>query len=483
VGGAQIVVPEQDTVEEEEALVPTPDRAEPGVFRGVGHQLFVLGDAAQPAALVAQMDGPATAAAAVAPADHLHLAAQDEGTEAAEEPGQGNGPVHAKRLRILPDTVAFTVFPPAFLDLSPQYAYLWVIMNWDWDKLQKQQQGRPGGKPPSFDDFQDQLEKLKKFKLPGWKLVIPLLILLWIASGFYIVEPDEVGVVKQFGKFNRITTAGPNYHIPYPVESVLTPKVTQIRRVEFGFRSVGRPVTQSFQQGVSREVKEESLMLTGDENIVSVQFIVQYMIKDAENYLFNVNDPEQTLAHAGEAAMREVIGNGKIDDALTTGKQEIQVQTRELMQRILDNYRSGLSVVAVQMQNVHPPDEVIEAFKDVASAREDKSRYINEAEAYQRDILPKARGEASRITNSAQAYKETKIRGAEGDAARFLAVLKEYNKARDITRKRLYLETMEAILSNPDADKLIMSDDALKQSVPYLPLDKQLRKAAPKEGK
>jgi membrane protease subunit HflK len=153
------------------------------------------------------------------------------------------------------------------------------------------------------------------------------------------------------------------------------------------------------------------------------------------------------------------------------------------MQRILDNYRSGLSVVAVQMQNVHPPDEVIEAFKDVASAREDKSRYINEAEAYQRDILPKARGEASRITNSAQAYKETKIRGAEGDAARFLAVLKEYNKARDITRKRLYLETMEAILSNPDADKLIMSDDALKQSVPYLPLDKQLRKAAPKEGK
>jgi len=357
-----------------------------------------------------------------------------------------------------------------------------VIMNWDWEKLQKQQQGRPGGKPPSFDDFQNQLDKLKKFKLPGWKLVIPLFILLWIASGFYIVEPDEVGVVKQFGKFNRITTAGPNYHIPYPVESVLTPKVTQIRRVEFGFRSVGRPITQSFQQGVSREVKEESLMLTGDENIVSVQFIVQYMIKDAENYLFNVNDPEQTLAHAGEAAMREIIGNGKIDDALTTGKQEIQVQTRELMQRILDNYHSGLSVVAVQMQNVHPPDEVIEAFKDVASAREDKSRYINEAEAYQRDILPKARGEASRITNAAQAYKETKMRRAEGNAARFLSVLKEYNKAKDITRKRLYLETMEAILSNPDAEKLIMSDDALKQSVPYLPLDKQLRRAAPKEA-
>ncbi|MGE4193981.1 MAG: FtsH protease activity modulator HflK [Pseudodesulfovibrio sp.] len=353
-------------------------------------------------------------------------------------------------------------------------------MNWDWEKLQKQQQGRPGGKPPSFDDFQQQFDKLKKFKLPGWKLVLPIIVLLWIASGFYIVEPDEVGVVKQFGQYNRITTAGPNYHIPYPVESVLTPKVTQIRRVEFGFRSVGRPLTQAFQQGASREVKEESLMLTGDENIVSVQFIVQYMIKDAKNYLFNVNDPEQTLAHAGEAAMREVIGNGRIDDALTTGKQEIQVQTRDLMQRILDSYNTGLSVVAVQMQNVHPPDEVIEAFKDVASAREDKSRFINEAEAYQRDVLPKARGEAAHIINIAQAYKETKVRKAEGDAARFLSVLTEYNKAKDITRERLYLETMEEILSNPDAEKLIMSRDALRQSVPYLPLDKLPRQPEPK---
>lgn len=372
------------------------------------------------------------------------------------------------------------VFPPALLDLLPQYAYLWVIMNWDWEKLQKQQQGRPGGKPPSFDDFQQQFDKLKKFKLPGWKFVLPIIVLLWVASGFYIVEPDEVGVVKQFGQFNRITTAGPNYHIPYPVESVLTPKVTQIRRVEFGFRSVGRPLTQTFQQGASREVKEESLMLTGDENIVSVQFIVQYLIKDAENYLFNVNDPEQTLAHAGEAAMREVIGNGRIDDALTTGKQEIQVQTRDLMQRILDSYKTGLSVVAVQMQNVHPPDEVIEAFKDVASAREDKSRFINEAEAYQRDILPKARGEAARIVNNAQAYKESKVRKAEGDAARFLAVLAEYDKAKDITRERLYLEAMEEILSNPEAEKLIMSKDALKQTVPYLPLDKLPRQPEPK---
>lgn len=349
-------------------------------------------------------------------------------------------------------------------------------MNWDWEKLQKQQQGRPGGKPPSFDDFQDQLDKFKQFKFPGWKLIVPIIIILWIASGFYIVEPDEVGVVKQFGQFNRITTAGPNYHIPYPVESVVTPKVTQIRRIEFGFRSTGRARSQTFQQGVSREVPEEALMLTGDENIVSVQFIVQYMIKDAKEYLFNVYDPTKTIVHAGEAAMREIIGKGKIDDALTTGKQEIQAQTRDLMQVILDSYETGVSIVAVQMQNVHPPTQVVDAFKDVASAREDKSRFINEAEAYQRDILPKARGEASRIVNAAEAYKGAQLRKSEGDAARFLSVLKEYNKAKDITRQRLYLEAMETILENPEIEKLIMSEEALKQSIPYLPLG-QLPKA------
>lgn len=352
-------------------------------------------------------------------------------------------------------------------------------MNWDWEKLQKQQQGRPGGKPPSFDDFQEQIEKFKNFKLPGWKLIVPIVILLWIASGFYIVEPDEVGVVQQFGQYNRITTAGPNYHIPYPVESVVTPKVTQIRRVEFGFRSPGRVRSQDFQQGVSREVPEEALMLTGDENIVSVQFIVQWMIMDAKDYLFNVHDPIKTIVHAGEAAMREVIGNGKIDDALTTGKQEIQVQTRDLMQKILDSYQTGVKIVAVQMQNVHPPEQVVDAFKDVASAREDKSRFINEAEAYQRDILPKARGEGARIINAAQAYMESKIRRAQGDANRFLSVLKEYNKAKDITRQRLYLETMETLLSNPDIEKLVLSDDALKKSIPYLPLGQLPKQAQP----
>ncbi|MUM77300.1 FtsH protease activity modulator HflK [Pseudodesulfovibrio sp. F-1] len=357
-------------------------------------------------------------------------------------------------------------------------------MNWDWEKLQKQQQGRPGGKPPGFDDFQQHFQKFKNFKVPGWKLVVPLLIVLWIASGFYIVEPDEIGVVKRFGEFDRITTPGPNYHIPFPVESAVTPKVTQIQRLEFGFRSVARGLLQSnFQQGVSREVPEEALMLTGDENIVSVQFTVQFMIKDAREYLFNVASPEATIVHVAESAMREVIGRSRIDDALTTGKQDIQVETRDLMQQILDSYESGINIVAVQMQNVHPPDEVIEAFKDVASAREDSSRFVNEAEAYERDILPKARGEAARIVNEAQAYTEAKVRRSQGDASRFLAVLTEYNKAKDITRRRLYLETVESILQNPDVEKLIMADDALKKSVPYLPLDKLPRQATPSQAK
>ncbi|KAB1441770.1 FtsH protease activity modulator HflK [Pseudodesulfovibrio senegalensis] len=344
-------------------------------------------------------------------------------------------------------------------------------MNWDWEKLQKQRQGNTGGTPPGFDDFNEQFKKLKSFKLPGGKIVLLAVALLWLLSGIYIVEPDEVGVVKRFGAFSRITTSGPHYHIPYPVESVLTPKVTQIRRIEMGFRSMTRNRSVPFRQGQERGVPDESLMLTGDENIVSVQFIVQYLIKDAKDYLFNVKDVEATIKNAASAAMREVIGKSKIDDALTTGKQEIQASTRELMQHILDLYKSGISIVAVQMQNVHPPDQVVDAFKDVASAREDKSRFINEAQAYSNDILPKARGQAARITNAAQAYSEAKIRRSQGEASRFLAVLKEYKKAKDITRRRLYLETMESILSNPDAEKLILSDDALKKSIPYLPLD------------
>jgi len=349
-------------------------------------------------------------------------------------------------------------------------------MNWDWEKLQKRRQGPGGGggggKPP-FPDFGDGLNKLKNLKFPGGKILILVVLLIWAATGIYIVEPDEVGVVQRFGEYARMTGAGPHYHLPYPIETAKTPKVTQIRRVELGFRTIGEQ-----QDGRYAMVPEESLMLTGDENIVDVQFIVQYQVSDPVAYLFNIKDPDITVKDAAEAAMREVIGYNKIDSALTTGKLEIQNHTMDLLQEILDRYESGIRINAVQLQDVHPPQEVIDAFKDVASAREDKSRIINESEAYRNDILPKARGQNATIVNAAEAYKESVVRQATGESARFNSILKEYNQAPNITETRLFIETMEQIFSNPDLGVTIISKDALDAAVPYLPLEKTPR--APK---
>jgi membrane protease subunit HflK len=351
-------------------------------------------------------------------------------------------------------------------------------MNWDWEKLQEQQrrQRGPGQGPPDLGDIADKFKSLKGLRLPPGRILALIVAALWILSGIYIVEPDEIGVVQRFGAFDRTAGPGPHYHIPFPVESVTTPKVTRIQRMEFGFRTVGR---QGDSQAATRPVPEESLMLTGDENIVDVQFTVQFVIKEPVDYLFNVADPVGAVRGSAEAAMREVMGKSKIDAALTSGKDEIQVQTRDLMQDILDRYKAGIKVVAVQMQYVHPPSEVIEAFKDVASAREDKSRFINEADAYRNDILPKARGQAAVITNEAEAYRESVVRKAQGETSRFLAVLTEYNKARDVTRQRLYLETMQRVLGNPATEKLVLTDKALERAVPYLPLPALEPKTAP----
>lgn len=352
-------------------------------------------------------------------------------------------------------------------------------MNWDWDKLQQQRQRRDsplGGGPSNFDDFVDKFKGFGNFKMPGFKIVGLALIGLWLLSGIFMVDAPERGVIKRFGEYHREVGPGLHYHWPYPIESALTPNVDQVRRIEIGFRSAGGE--RNFQQGQSRSVTDESLMLTGDENIVDVQFSVQYQLSDAHDYLFNVESPDQTVKSAAEAAMREVIGKNLIDSALTSDKQRIMNETMDLMQEILDAYTTGIRIVTVQMQNVHPPDEVIDAFKDVTSAREDRDRLKNEAQAYSRDILPKARGLAEAMLRDAEAYKEAKILQAEGDASRFVAVLEEYNKAKTVTAKRLYLETMERVLSNPETEKLILSDDALKKSIPYLPLDRL--KNAPK---
>ena len=281
--------------------------------------------------------------------------------------------------------------------------------------------------------------------------VIPVLIIilvLWLLTGVYSVGPDEVGVVRTFGKFSRVAQSGLNWHFPLPIETVNTPKVTQVKRIEMGFRTL--------KNGQYRRVEKESLMLTGDENIVDAQMIVQYKIKDPVAYLFNIVGPELTVREAAEASLRTVVGRNKIDETLTTGKFTIQEETKEQLSAILDKYESGIHVVAVQLQDVSPPKEVMGAFKDVASAKEDKNRMINQAEGYRNDIIPKARGEAESMIRDAEGFKESRIKRSEGDAAKFTTVLKEYRKAKSITEKRLYLETMQKIL--PGVEKFIVPD-------------------------
>tara|TARA_Y100001968_G_scaffold333946_1_gene401622 strand:+ start:10131 stop:11087 length:957 start_codon:yes stop_codon:yes gene_type:complete len=293
----------------------------------------------------------------------------------------------------------------------------------------------------------DQEVQIPDFNFKLTPIIIGLFV-LWLATGVYIVGPDEVGVVRTFGKFTRVVQSGLNWKFPAPIEVVNTPKVTEVKRIEIGFRTL--------KNGQYRTVEKESLMLTGDENIVDAEMIVQYKIKDPVSYLFKIVGPELTVREAAEASLRTVVGRNKIDETLTTGKFTIQEETKTQLQLILDIYNSGIHVVAVQLQDVSPPKEVIGAFKDVASAKEDKNRMINQAEGYRNDVIPKARGEAEAMIRDAEGFKESRIKRSEGDAAKFTTILKEYRKAKNITEKRLYLETMEKVL--PDIEKIIVPD-------------------------
>ena len=293
----------------------------------------------------------------------------------------------------------------------------------------------------------DQEVEIPEFNFKITPLLIVILV-IWLLTGIYIVGPDEVGVIRTFGEFTRVTQSGLNWKFPSPIETANTPKVTEVKRIEFGFRSL--------KNGQYRTVEKESLMLTGDENIVDAEMIVQYKIKDPVKYLFNIVEPELTVREAAEASLRTVVGRNKIDETLTTGKFTIQEETKEQVQSILDKYESGIHIVAVQLQDVSPPKEVIGAFKDVASAKEDKNRMINQAEGYRNDVIPKARGEAEAMIRDAEGFKESRIKRAEGDATKFTTILKEYKKAKSITEKRLYLETMEKVL--PGIDKIIVPD-------------------------
>ena len=281
--------------------------------------------------------------------------------------------------------------------------------------------------------------------------------------------PDEQGVVLRFGKFTSTTQPGLNYHIPYPVETVLTPKVTKVNRIDVGFRSA----SDTGRTSAIDDVSEESLMLTGDENIVNIDFSVFWVIKDAGKFLFKIQSPVVTVKAAAETAMREVIAKSKLQSILTEGRSKIEIETQEIAQSLLDEYESGIQITQVQTQKADPPDEVIDAFRDVQAARADMERSKNEAEAYANDVIPRARGDAAKILQEAEAYKKQVVAAAEGEESRFLAIYNEYAKAKQVTQERMYLETMEKVLA--DIDKVII-DRKAGGVVPYLPLPELSKK-------
>ncbi len=310
--------------------------------------------------------------------------------------------------------------------------------------------------------------KFPKQWVPLLKWAVPILLVLWLLSGIYIVRPGEQGVVRRFGKaLDEVKQPGPHYHWPWPIEKVDKPKVEQVRRIEIGFETVspGPPARYNFHT-------EESLMLTGDEQIIDAQIIVQYKIKDAAEYLFNVRNlegPQGTIKDAAEVALRQVVGRRPIDDVLIGEKEPVENDICELLQEIIDKYEGGIKITEVKLQTVQPPKEVAAAFSDVVSAKEDKEKLIQEAQGYQEDIIPKARGQARSVVLAAEAYKEEKIKRAHGDVAKFLAVLNEYEKAKDVTRKRLYLETMEQVL--PGIKKFIIDSETGDGLLKLLPLE------------
>lgn len=336
------------------------------------------------------------------------------------------------------------------------------ILNQGWQEFRRRTAGMGGGGNKIGPNFNP------------W-LILGVGLVLYSLSGIYIIAPDERGVILRFGQVVRQAEPGPGYHLPWPIEEVMKPSVTQIRKAEFGFRtvSVGPPARY-------RTEDVEALMLTGDENIVKLQFIVQYKVKPGADgtidFLFNVRDPQATVRDAAEAAMREIVGRNDIDNALTEGKERIQADAQKLLQEILDRYEVGLEVVTLNLQDVDPPDQVSDAFKDVISAQQDKERLINEATGYANDVVPKARGQSAQLLNEAEGYKAAKLQDATGAAQRFIALHEEYAKAKEVTRQRLYLETMEVVLAR--MNKILIDDTSGKQVVPYLPLDQLLRPRA-----
>ena len=337
--------------------------------------------------------------------------------------------------------------------------------------------GGSGGQQPDLEDIlrksQDRLRQAMPGGGGGW--MFPALIALIIAGvvgwfGFLVtVKADQVGIVLRFGEYVRQLPPGLHFRLPYPIEEVKLPQVTRLNRVEIGMRS-------SEGSGLSvRDVPEESLMLTGDENIVDIDFVVVWKISDAPDYLFKIQNPKGSVKDVSESSMREIIGQSDIEPILTSSRAETEGKVQNPIQRILDGYQAGIEIVEVQLQKVDPPAQVIDAFRDVQAARADEERLQNEAQAYANRIVPEARGEAERILQSAQGYRDRVIAEAKGEAERFEKVLEEYAKAPEVTRKRIFIDTMQEVLSN--TDKIIIDKDGGGGVVPYLPLSELQRKA------
>lgn len=343
-----------------------------------------------------------------------------------------------------------------------------------------QRPGGPRGNGGDFDNLLQEIpglnESLERLRSAGPllpALIAAAVILVWMATGFYVVQPGEQAVVRQFGREVAKTDPGLNWRWPWPIQRADIVNIDVVRRIEVGFRTMRGGLARSGglrrqTGGQAQRVPAEALMLTGDENIVDAQMTVQYRVLDPSKYLFRLRDPERVLHAAAEVALRSTVGNSSIDDVLTVGRLQVQDNTFKFLQELMDAYESGLLITEVKLQTVDPPDEVKDAFAEVVRAREDREKLSNQARGYQEDVIPKARGEAEKMLREAEGYREERILRAQGDAARFKALAAAYRKAPRVTRDRLHLETVERVLAK--SEKVLVDGSIGKGILPFLPL-------------
>ncbi len=349
-------------------------------------------------------------------------------------------------------------------DGPPDLEDLWRDFNRKLNGMFGNKRGGGGGNGGGDGPRMPQIDFNPKFLSGGIGLLIGLVAIVWLASGFYIVDASQRGLVLQFGSFKETTEPGLRWRMPYPIQSHELVNLTGVRTIEIGYRGSER-----------NKVLKEALMLTDDENIVNIQFAVQYILKDPVDYLFNNRHTDDAVMGAAETAVREIVGKSKMDFVLYEGREQIATQAAKLMQDILDRYQSGILISKVTMQNAQPPEQVQAAFDDAVKAGQDRERQKNEGQAYANDVIPKAKGTAARLMQEAEGYKQRVISTAEGDASRFKQVVAEYAKAPEVTRQRMYLDTMQQVFANTSK---VMIDAKGQGNLLYLPLDKLMQGAA-----